>query len=204
MISQESLWCAIMQYPGTWLPGPEHQNHWRRCFAILPEAGHETIVWRITLVSIKNGKMALHWYWRSVNWRSECLKLLLYIGVCVLSSIGESFNLAIYTEFAKSPIKNLTTVSRYTVSIRPWQYLAFEGCKKEGLVYQGVVTYIPAVLTPATGIKVRTSGQAIKLEMIKRSRCLFALLNQGQDGSYPLTPPTPCSPPVGNQGSRLF
>ena len=28
---------------------------------------------------------------------------------------------------------------------------------------QGVVTYIPAVLTPATGIKVRSSGQAVKL-----------------------------------------
>ena len=43
---------------------------------------------------------------------------------------------------------------------------------------QGVVTYIPVVLTPATGIKVRSliSGQAVKLEMIKRSRRPFALL----------------------------
>ena len=38
---------------------------------------------------------------------------------------------------------------------------------------QGVVTYIPAVLTPTTRIKARSSGQAIKLKMIKRSRCLF-------------------------------
>ena len=133
MISQESLWCAIMQYPGTWLPGPEHQNHWRRCFAILPEfreygetsssmilndsnewfmpsfeAGHETIVWRVTLVSIKNGKMALHWYWRSVNWRSECL--LLYIGVCVLSSIGESL---IWLSIPNLPYRQLKTSPQF-------------------------------------------------------------------------------------------
>ena len=69
---------------------------------------------------------------------------------------------------------------------------------------QGVVTYILAVLIPATGIKVRSSSQAVKLEMIKRSRRPFVLLNQGQDGSCPLTPPTPHPPPVGNQGSRLF
>ena len=64
-----------------------------------------------------------------------------------------------------------------------------------GIILQGVVTYIPAVLTPATGIKVGSSGQAVKLEMIKRSRCPFALLNQlrsrwvlSYDSTY--TPPT--------------
>ena len=41
------------------------------------------------------------------------------------------------------------------------------------IIVQGVVTsyyIIPAVLTPATGIKVRSSGQAVKLEMIKLSK----------------------------------
>ena len=43
---------------------------------------------------------------------------------------------------------------------------------------QGVITYmyIPAVLIPANAIKVRSSSQAIKLKMIKRSRHPFALL----------------------------
>ena len=39
-----------------------------------------------------------------------------------------------------------------------------------------MVTYIPAVLTPATGIKVRSSSQAVKVETIKRSRSSFAQL----------------------------
>jgi hypothetical protein len=51
-----------------------------------------------------------------------------------------------------------------------------------------VVTYIPAVLTPGTGIKVRSGGQAVKSEMIKRSRRPFALIISR---SSPLTPPTP-------------
>ena len=63
---------------------------------------------------------------------------------------------------------------------------------------QGVVTYnIPAVLTPATGIKVRSSDQAanLQLEMIKRSRRPFALLKSRSrwvssfDSTH--TPPTP-------------
>jgi hypothetical protein len=72
---------------------------------------------------------------------------------------------------------------------------------------QGVVTNIPAVLTPATGIKVRSSGQAVKLEMIKRSSDQDVHLrwpNQGQDGYCPSTPSIPRPPPVGKQGSRLF
>ena len=35
---------------------------------------------------------------------------------------------------------------------------------------KGGHVHIPAVLTPAIGIKVRSSGQAVKLETIKRSR----------------------------------
>ena len=65
-------------------------------------------------------------------------------------------------------------------------------------------SHIPAVLTPATGIKVRSSGQAIKLETIKRSRCPFALLKSRSRWVLSLTPPTPHPPPVGNQRSRLF
>ena len=44
-------------------------------------------------------------------------------------------------------------------------------------VEQGVVTYmymyihVPAVLTPAIGIGVRSSSQAVKLEAIKMSIC---------------------------------
>ena len=45
----------------------------------------------------------------------------------------------------------------------------------------GVVTYIPAVLTPATGIKVRSSGQAVKLGTIKRSDVHLRCSNQGQE-----------------------
>ena len=58
-------------------------------------------------------------------------------------------------------------------------------------IHQGVVTYIPVVLTPATGIKVRSSGQAIKLETIKQSRCSFALLKSRSRWVLSLTPPTP-------------
>ena len=38
-----------------------------------------------------------------------------------------------------------------------------------------MVTSIPTVLTPATGIKMRSSGQAEKLVAIKRSRKLFRI-----------------------------
>ena len=69
---------------------------------------------------------------------------------------------------------------------------------------QGVVTNILDVLTPATGIKVRSSGQAIKLETIKRSRRSFALLKSKSRRVLSLTPPTPHPLPVGNQRSRLF
>ena len=64
-----------------------------------------------------------------------------------------------------------------------------------GDIIQGVVMYKPAVLTPATGIKVRSSSQAVKLGTIKRSRCSFALLKSRSrwvlsfDSTH--TPPTP-------------
>ena len=52
--------------------------------------------------------------------------------------------------------------------------------RRQGLDSRGGHICIPTVLTPMTGIKVRSSDQAVKLEMIKQSRCLFMLLNQGQ------------------------
>ena len=86
---------------------------------------------------------------------------------------------------------------------RTFPLLSHVICYKS-LSVQGAVTYIPAVLTPATGIKVRSSGQALKLVTIKRSRRLFTLLDQGQDGVCPRTLPIPRLFPVGDQGSRLF
>ena len=44
------------------------------------------------------------------------------------------------------------------------------GVSQEG---QGVVTFIPAVLTPTAAIKMRSIGQAEKLHAIKQSRGLF-------------------------------
>ena len=81
--------------------------------------------------------------------------------------------------------------------------LNFDGCLiisffptwlvlKTSFFFQGVVTNILAVLTPATEIKVRSSSQAVKLETIKRSRCLFTLFDQGVTSDSTHTPPTSC------------
>ena len=50
-----------------------------------------------------------------------------------------------------------------------------------------MVTSIPAVLIPTTGIKVRSSGQAVNLETIKRSRRLFTLLDPPDSAHAPPT-----------------
>ena len=60
---------------------------------------------------------------------------------------------------------------------------------------------IPAVLMPVTGIKVRSSSQAVKLS---DQDVRFALLNQGQDGSYPLTPHIPAHPRLVIKGQGSF
>jgi hypothetical protein len=58
------------------------------------------------------------------------------------------------------------------------------------ILKQVVVTYIPAVLAPATGIK--AVMQAVKSEMIKRSRRPFVLLKSRLrwDFDSTHTPPT--------------
>ena len=75
--------------------------------------------------------------------------------------------------------------SRLNQSVDIGEKLIYTGFE---LLKQGVVTYIPA---PATGIKVRSSGQAIILETIKRSRRSLALLKSRSRWVLSLTPPTP-------------
>ena len=90
-----------------------------------------------------------------------------------------------------------TCTKEWTEKSLSWtdQRLNFKWPVLQGIP-QGVVTYynIPAVLTPATGIKVRSSGQAIKLETIKRSRCSFAPLKSRSRWVLSLTPPMPHPP----------
>ena len=67
-----------------------------------------------------------------------------------------------------------------------------------------MVTFLSAVLMLATGIKVRSRGQAIKLEMIKRSRRPFTLLKSRSRRLLSFDSTHTSLTPIGNQGSKLF
>ena len=84
----------------------------------------------------------------------------------------------------------LTRNSAYTLHVQYVRWLCIHGLP---CFPQGVVTNTLAVLTPMTGIKVRSSGETVKLEMIKKSRC--SLLDQGQDDFIIKL----CPLPVGDQ-----